>query len=372
MDHRTLAVVAALLAPLAAGCLGGIDRTEWAYDDAGIDAAAATGRTGAGVTIAILDTGINTRHPALDHLVDDDPDNGQLVAFKDFLGTASTVREAFDDEGHGSHVAGIISARSTATTFSGVDLKGAAPRANLVVGRVCADLCDASLLPAAITWAVEQGADVISLSLGGHFNITDTQQRLAVEQAVNEALDAGVVLVAAAGNQGINAPDVESPASIPGVIAVGSVGKTGQVSDFSSRGSAFNNTCRQLPVPLPVPLPPSQLPNLLPLTLSRCDPDMKPEVVAPGEDIVSAWREEDGEQAYYRASGTSQATPFVTAAVALMLQGHSDLTSRSQVEAVKQALVDGAVPLAGQVLPHDDAAGYGKLDALASLKAYGS
>lgn len=368
---RTAALAAvAIVATFLAGCLGSIDRTEWAYDDAGIDALAAAGKDGAGVTIAILDTGINVRHPSLDHLVDRDPGNGQLVAFKDFLGNAEGVREAFDDNGHGSHVAGIIAARDSSSGLTeGADLKGAAPRAQLVVGRVCAELCDARLLPEAVSWAVAEGADIISLSLGGHFSIQDTRQRLTLEQAVNDALDAGVVIVAAAGNQGLSAPDVESPASIAGVIAVGSIGKGGQVSDFSSRGSPMNNTCRQSPVPLPVPIPlPPGLPNPLPVTLSRCDPDMKPEVVAPGEEIISAWAGKD----YYKASGTSQATPFVTATVALMLQGHSDLTSRAQVEAVKLALVESTQPVEGQALPHDDGAGYGRLDAKAALAAYGS
>ena len=355
-----------------AGCLGGIERTEWAFDDAGIDALAAQGRDGSGITIAILDTGINVDHPALDHLVDADPANGQLVAFRDFVGNANGVREAFDDNGHGSHVAGIISARDSASGLSdGADLKGAAPRALLVVGRVCEDLCDARLLPEAIRWSVAQGADIISLSLGGHFQFPqDVQLRASVEQAVNEALDAGVVVVAAAGNQGLSAPDVESPASIEGVIAVGSIGRGGDVSDFSSRGSAQNNTCRQSPVPLPVPVPLpglGSLPVPLPVVLSRCDPNMKPEIVAPGEDIISAWSGKD----YYKASGTSQATPFVTAAIALMLQGRSDLSSRAQVDAIKEALVDSARPLEGQALPHDDAAGYGRLDAAAALAAYG-
>lgn len=368
----------ALLAPLAivvaalSGCLGTIPRSEWAYDEAGLDALAKQGLTGAGVTIAILDTGINTQHPALRHLVDDDPNNGQLVAFKDFLGNAVGVREAFDDEGHGSHVAGILAARPTSGGLlsGGVEVRGGAPNSLLVVARVCSTLCDVNVIPDAIDWAVSQGADVISMSLGGQFNLTDTVQRLQIESAVDAAIDAGVVLVASAGNQGATSADVESPADIPGVLAVGSIGKDGRVSEFSSRGSASANECRPLPLvpslPLPVPLqPPSLLPRI-PLIESRCAPNQKPELVAPGENIVSAWAD-DG---YYEASGTSQATPFVTAAVALLLQGKSDLSSRSDVLALKQALVASAQPLPGQTQPHDNAAGYGRLDAAAALLAY--
>lgn len=372
---RTVAVLAlaAFLAPVLSGCLGAVPRSEWAYDTAGIDALAATGRTGAGVTIAILDTGINTAHPALDHLVDGDRTNGQLVAFRDFLGNAVGVREAFDDAGHGSHVAGILAARGTGggdgLLSGGIELKGGAPDALYVVGRVCAELCDASVLPTAIDWAVAEGADVISMSLGGHFNLTDTAARLQVESAVGRALDAGVVVVASAGNQGDQAPDVESPADIPGVIAVGSIGRDGQVSDFSSRGSADNNVCRPIP-----PLPPLPVPRLLPVVVSRCAPDQKPEIVAPGEDILSAWSSDPGvckaPPCYYRASGTSQATPFVTAAIALLLEGRADLAGRADVQAVKEALVASATPVPGQTLPHDNAAGYGALDAAAFLQAY--
>lgn len=367
MRPLPLLALAVLAAPLLAGCLGGVPRSEWAYDTAGIDALAATGRTGAGVTIAVLDTGINTAHPALDHLVDGRRGNGELVAFRDFLGNALGPREAFDDEGHGSHVAGILAARASGSTGNplqgGIELKGGAPEALLVVGRVCAQLCDATLLPAAIDWAVAEGADVISMSLGGHFNLTDSPARLQVEAAVDRAIDAGVVIVASAGNQGAAASDVESPADIPGVIAVGSIGRGGQVSDFSSRGSADNNVCRPLPVQPPLPLP---IPRVLPIVLSRCAPDQKPEVVAPGEEILSAWAGD----AYYRASGTSQATPFVTAAVALLLEGRPDLRDRGDVQAVKLAIVAAAVPLDGQALPHDDAAGYGALDAAGALAAY--
>lgn len=377
-------LVASLLAvPMLAGCLGGTERTEWAYDDAGLDALRATGRTGKGITIALLDTGLDPNHVALDHLIDDDPNNGRLVAFKDFLGNAEGIREAFDDQGHGTHIAGILAARGSSgrdkLLYNGVELRGAAPDANYVIGRVCATTCDARLLATAVTWAADEGADVISLSLGGQFNLTDLQVALQIQQALDAAIDRGVVIVAAAGNQGPDNVDVESPANLPGVLAVGAIGKDGLVADFSSRGSASANDCRLDPGTLPVPLPPGlpQLPLLpqVPSVFGRCDPDKKPEIVAPGVAIQSTWsgiQDDDPCQGapYCVASGTSQATPFVTAAVALMLEGRSGLTSRADVEAVKQALVDAATPVPGQILPHDVAAGYGALDAVAALRLY--
>ena len=365
MGRTALLLVLLCALPALAGCLdpdGG--RTSWAYGMAQLEAVNDLGRTGKGVRIAILDTGIRVDHPSLDHLRDGDESNGELVAFRDFLGTAQGVEAAFDDEGHGTHVAGIISARgaSTVDKLGGIDLKGGAPDALLIMARVCTDVCDASTLPAAINWAVSQGADVVSLSLGGEFGLSDVLQERAIDQAIQAAIDSGVVVIASAGNKGPDNADVESPASIPEVIAVGSVDESGQVSAFSSRGDD-SQPCND------------SLPLLAPLA-GRCDPHRKPELVAPGNEILSTWSvdasgtECDGKE-YCVASGTSQATPFVTAAIALLLEGRADLPNRAAVLQLKQVLVDTARPVPGQVEPHDEAAGYGLLQAESALRAYG-
>jgi serine protease AprX len=363
MRRLPLLLVLLFALPALGGCLdpdGG--RTAWAYSMSQLEAVNDLGRTGKDVRIAILDTGIRVDHPSLDHLRDGDRGNGELIAFRDFLGTAQGPGQAFDDEGHGTHVAGIISARgaSTVDKLGGIDLKGGAPDALLIMARVCTDLCDASTLPAAINWAVSQGADVISLSLGGEFGLSDVLQERAIDQAIQAAIDSGVVVIASAGNKGPDNADVESPASIPEVIAVGSVDEDGRVSAFSSRGDATQACNDFLPGPL----------------AGRCDPHKKPELVAPGNEILSTWSADaagtecDGEE-YCVASGTSQATPFVTAAVALLLEGRPDLPNRAAVLHLKQVLVDTARPVAGQVEPHDEAAGYGLLQAESALRAYG-
>lgn len=362
-----LAVTLALLCslPAFAGCLDPDNgRTDWAYSMSQLKAVNDLGRTGLGVRIAILDTGINVDHPSLDHLRDGDDGNGELKAFRDFLGSAQGVDAAFDDQGHGTHVAGIISAQgaSAIDKLGGIDLKGGAPNALLLSGRVCSDVCDASTIPTAVNWAVAQGADIISLSLGGEFRLGDALQERAIDQAIQAAIDSGVVVIASAGNKGPDNDDVESPASIPEVIAVGAVDEQGTVSAFSSRGDDAGNPCNGLP-----------LPGLL---AGRCSPNQKPELVAPGDQILSAWSPDatgtecDGKE-YCLASGTSQATPFVTAAVALLLEGRPDLPNRAAVLHLKQVLVDSARPLPGQVEPHDEAAGYGLLQAEAALRAYG-
>jgi subtilisin family serine protease len=363
MRLRLVLLAVLPLLPAFAGCLGtGSGRTEWAYDVTQLQDLAAAGRTGRGVTVAFLDTGINVQHPSMKHLRDGDQSNGELVAFRDFLGNANTVAAAFDDDGHGTHVAGILAARggTSLDKLGGIDLEGGAPGAKLVVARVCShDACDATVLPAAINWAVSQGADVVSLSLGGQFGLPDAVTERNIESAVQSAVDSGTVVLAAAGNGGPCAPadkrstDVESPADIEDVIAVGATDPDGHVACFSSRGDDAGHPCRNVALPGGLG--------------GRCPPNQKPELVAPGVGIVSAWAGKE----YRSADGTSQATPFVTAAVALILEGRPDLAGRSDVLRLKQALVQTAQPVAGQVRPHDPAAGYGLVQAAAALKAFG-
>jgi serine protease AprX len=357
MDRRVALLALLCTLPAFSGCLdSGGGRTDWAYTMVGLEAVGDLGRTGKGVRVAVLDTGVNVRHASMDHLRDGDEANGELVAFRDFLGTAQGASAAFDDDGHGTHVAGIITARGASglDKLGGIDLKGGAPDVLLISARVCSqDACDASTLPAAIGWAVAQGADVISLSLGGEFGLRDALQERAIEQEVQQAIDGGVVVIASAGNKGPDNSDVESPANILEVIAVGAVDEEGRVASFSSRGDDAGNPCRDLP-----------LPGFL---NGRCHPNQKPELVAPGVGILSAWTD-DG---FVRADGTSQATPFVTAAVALILEGRPDLPNREAVLHLKQVLVDSARPVAGQAQPHDESAGYGLLQAEAALRQYG-
>jgi subtilisin family serine protease len=355
-------LLAAALAPLLAGCLQpGSGRTEWAFEQTQVAQANALGRTGAGVRIALVDTGINVHHPSMDHLVDGDPSNGELVAFRDFLGSAQGPASAFDDDGHGTHVAGILAAQGSTglDKLGGIDLKGAVPGALLLSARVCShDACDPDALPAAIDWAVAQGADIVSLSLGGEFGLRNALQEKTLNDAVQAAVASGTVVIASAGNKGKEADqaDVESPAVIPEVIAVGAVAEDGRVADFSSKGDDAGHPCSPLP-----------LPGTIPTVGSRCPPDQKPELVAPGVGIVSAWTGKE----YRSADGTSQATPFVTATVAILLQGHPDLSTRAQVEHVKQVLMQTARPVPGQATPHDEKAGYGLVQAVAALQAYG-
>jgi subtilisin family serine protease len=268
----------------------------------------------------------------------------------------------YDDSqvGHGTHVAGIIVAKGdlVQSVLYGVRLKGAAPGASLIVAKAVGSNGEGEDedVAAAVDFSVDRGAHVIVMSLGGkpgRLLLVGT----STEEAVKRALARGIVVVAAAGNkQNPNETndDVASPASVDGVLAVGAVDKDKRIASFSFKG---NNAGLVGPVG------------------GRSDPHRKPELVAPGVQILSTARE----QRYAIADGTSQAAPFVGAAVALLLEAKPEYKpggarggSRSSVDAIKMALAQTAEkvgPLGGQAgLSHDDLYGYGLLRADLALQ----
>jgi minor extracellular serine protease Vpr len=170
--------------------------------------------TGKGVLVAILDTGVDYTHPAL---------GGCKGSACKVIGGYDIVNDDWDpmdNDGHGTMVAGIIAANGA--------LKGVAPDAKLLVYKVLDPSesgpasGDTSVVIAGIDAAIKDGADIICMSLGGELGVRDT----ALAFAVNRAVDAGVIVVAAAGNDGPYIGTIYSPASYENVIAVGSVGTT--------------------------------------------------------------------------------------------------------------------------------------------------
>ncbi len=327
-----LLVVALVLSGCAAlpGGLGGVQRTGWAFSKTGLDALKARGLDGRGVTVAIVDTGVDATHPDLQ--------GAHIVAWKDLAGGKASP---YDDEGHGTHVAALVAGQSP--------LRGGAPAVNLIVVKVFDSTGNATDQRVAdgIQFAVDHGAQVIGLSLGGgSFPLLGTQSENAAKAAVNR----GVLVVAAAGNAGPNSGDVSAPADVQGVIAVAAVDEGLRVADFSSRGSDGS-------------------PLVAGIGLPRQAPDQKPEIAAPGVKIASAWPN----GGYAVASGTSMAVPFVVSALALMLQAHPGAApaDANGVEKVKGWLASTASPAAGAQRPHDSLAGYGVLDAAALVDAAG-
>lgn len=231
---------------------------------------------GTGVTVAVLDTGVDDTHPDVD-----------VANAKDFTGEGTTD----DLHGHGTHVAGIIAGTGEA---SGGNLTGIAPNATIYNGRVLGEngYGSTSDIIAAIEWAADEDVDVISMSLGGTSRIVRSNDPYT--EAIQYAVDNGTPVVIAAGNS-YNRYTIGSPGVVEDAITVGSTDKTGELSSFSSRG----------PTPIGYFL--------------------KPTVVAPGSDVESAAAPQAGyEEPYTTMSGTSMATPVVSGVVALLIEEHPD------------------------------------------------
>ncbi|MEU8214932.1 S8 family serine peptidase [Micromonospora taraxaci] len=244
------------------------------------------GFDGTGVTVGVLDTGIDANHPDF---------AGHLTEVRDFTGG----NDPSDAVGHGTHVASTIVGSGAA---SGGRYRGVAPGAKLLVGKVCATTeCQDSDIITGMQWLAPQ-ARVVNLSVGG----TDTPGLDPLETAVQELSHRhGTLFVVAAGNEG-KPKSISSPASADDALAVAAVDADDQRAYFSSRGPRVG------------------------------DNHIKPEISAPGVDIVAAAPGGD----YATMSGTSMATPHVAGTAAILAGQHPDWAGPQ----LKAALMDSAKP----------------------------
>jgi subtilisin family serine protease len=255
----------------------------------GAPAAWQAGHTGAGTTVAVLDTGIDVTHPDLADAV---------VGAKDFTADGDTD----DWFGHGTHVASII-------TGNGEKYRGVAPDAKLLNGKVIGETGGhESEIMAGMEWAAGV-ADVVSMSVGAGFTNDGTDP---LSEAANRlTAQTGALFVVAAGNTAsvINS----APAAADAALTVGAVDRDDQLAPFSSRG--------------------------------RGDGAIKPDITAPGVGIVAAKaaRSQIGEPAgdgYISANGTSMATPHVAGAAAVLAGQHPEW----QADQLKAMLMGSAKP----------------------------
>jgi len=244
----------------------------------GAPAAWDQGLTGRGVRVAVLDTGIDATHPDL---------RGKVVAEANFSDSDSTT----DRYGHGTHVASIVA--GTGARAAG-ERKGVAFEASLLNGKVLDDFGFGfeSGVIAGMEWAASQRARVVNMSLGG--GPTDGTDPLSQALARITARSR-VLFVVSAGNDGPRGQTVSSPGSATSALTVGAVDVQDALADFSSRGPRFG------------------------------DYAMKPDITAPGVDIVAARAAgtslgEPVGQWYTRLSGTSMAAPHVAGAAAILAQ----------------------------------------------------
>ncbi|GAA4079149.1 S8 family peptidase [Actinomadura miaoliensis] len=283
----------------------------------GAPAAWQAGITGRGTKVAVLDTGVDPAHPDLKDRV------AETANF-------SEAADAADRVGHGTHVASIVAGSGAA---SGGERRGVAPDASLLVGKVLDDdgFGTESSVIAGMEWAAPR-AKVVNMSLGG--DTTDGTDPLA--QALDRLTDQyGALFVTAAGNAGAIS-SIGSPGSADAALTVGAVDGRDRLADFSSRGPRTGRYAA------------------------------KPEIVAPGVDIMAARAAGTSmgdalDARYTSASGTSMATPHVAGAAALLLQKHPKWTPAQ----LKSALVGSASSVDGDAFDR----GAGRLDVAAATTA---
>lgn len=318
----------------------------------GVSAGAATvrrhlGLDGKGIGVAIIDSGVVNWH--------DDLGDGTVVHFVDFV---NDLLLPYDDFGHGTHVAGIIAGSGY---DSGGERRGVAPGAHLVVLKVLDGSGNGHIsnVIAAIDYAIEHRARlnirVINLSVAA--GVHESYRTDPLAQAAKRAVDAGIVVITAAGNLGRSAQGTAQPGSItspgnaPWVLTVGASDDHGTaargddtLAPFSSRGP------------------------------THIDGFMKPDIVAPGVGIESLadpnstlyainpearlpGTVQTATMPYLRLTGTSMAAPVVAGTVALMLEANPDLTPNLvkailQYTAERRPRYDVSAQGAGFLNPH--------------------
>ncbi|MET8227079.1 type VII secretion-associated serine protease mycosin [Streptomyces sp. NPDC005301] len=308
------------LLPSTGAHADGIRAQQWALDALHTEQAWRTTK-GAGITVAVLDTGVDARHPDL---------AGNVLTGKDMVGFGARRGDRAWAR-HGTAMAGIIAGHGHGAG-NGDGVMGIAPEAKILPVRVILEDGDSArgkarntrgnALAEGIRWAADHGADVINLSLGDDSKSAHPEP--AEDEAVQYALKKGAVVVASAGNGGEKGDHISYPAAYPGVIAATAVDRVGTRAPFSTRRWYAT-------------------------------------VSAPGVDVVIA----DPDDRYYEGWGTSAASAFVSGAAALVKAAHPGLAPAQ----IKQLLEDTArnAPEGGR----DDSRGFGFIDPAAAIEAGG-
>jgi subtilisin family serine protease len=216
-----LAVVALVFGAALPASADAYRRSEWWLKDYGVTKAWKTA-TGEGVTIAVIDTGIDGNHPDL---------TGQVVGGADMSGIGSADGQTLlsPKKDHGTKVASLAAGHGSGSK----GVMGTAPGAKLLSVSVSFDRGDSTTdqqVADGVNWAVDNGADIIVMS----FVMNRPWWTPEWDKAFLKAEKAGVLIVAAAGNRGNGTTSIGSPATIPGVLAVGGVTRSGKVSSFAS------------------------------------------------------------------------------------------------------------------------------------------
>jgi type VII secretion-associated serine protease mycosin len=256
---------------------------------------------GEGITVAVIDSGIDNDHPDM---------TGNVLPGLDVV-VGGAGNGWGDKDGHGTGMAGLIAAHGHGSA-NGDGALGLAPKAKILPIRINtgSGYGDGKALAIGVDEAVKRGAKIITIPVNSDANSFDAVQR---------AVKAGVIVVASTGNRP-RENFIGDPAAHPGVVAVGAVGKDGNIADVSVRGPAVS-------------------------------------LVAPGVEIVSA-SNDDG---YRRGTGTSPSTAIVAGAAALVWAKYPHLKSTEVVEHLTKTATDKGAP------GRDNDYGFGVLNVLKAL-----
>lgn len=276
---------------------------QWALPKINVRQRWAATKAGPDIIVAVLDSGIDVNHPDLKNML--------------VLGTntVNPLKSARDDEGHGTHVAGIIGAAGN----NGIGVSGIAgiPGVKIMPVKVFngTEGSDISISDG-IIWAADHGAKVINMSFGSYF------QSDVLNDAIDYAYNKGIVLVAAAGNWA--SQEISYPAALSKVIAVSATDRKDQLADFSSYGPQID-------------------------------------VSAPGKEIYSTYWDPHKGSTYRELSGTSMASPMVAGLAAVILAQNPKLTN----DEVRQVIEESAADLGDP--GWDTMFGYGRIDVQKAL-----
>ena len=281
------------------------------------------GYYGSGVGVAIVDTGISLHK-------DFTEGGNRVIAFKDFV---NNKKEPYDDNGHGSHVAGIIGGNGYSSKGK---YMGVAPGCNLIVLKVLDDKGDGNIsdVLAGLQWIIDNrrryNIRVLNISVGTSAKDSLDENSLLV-QGVNAVWDSGVTVVVAAGNNGPKPMSISTPGISRKVITVGSSDDNVSVEVFGSKTKDYSG---RGPTPFCI---------------------KKPDIVAPGSNIVSCninqyitrgrnklsrYQLSNYPMMYTIKSGTSMATPVVSGAIALLLSAYPELKNRDVKLKLRNSAVD--------------------------------
>ena len=274
------------------------------------------GYQGEGVTICVIDTGIDADHPDF---------AGRIRLTADFTNKGS----AADGNGHGTHVVSIVAGTGQASAGK---YAGVAPAAMIMAAKVLTDKGSGQMsgVMAGLEWAARNGADILNLSLGSEGS-SDGSDALCT--MCNAIVDLGKVVVVAAGNSGPRRRTIGSPGAAEKVITVGASTDRDRIARFSSRGPT-------------------------------ADGRLKPDLVAPGSNIVAARAAATSmgrvvNAMYTSANGTSMAAPHVVGLCALMLQANPQLLPADLKSKLMNTCRD--------IDQDETVQGGGRVDALAAL-----